>query len=530
MHTQTSTDAAGGSRVGPESSNVSAMTAAPTVSVIIAAFNAERHIGAALAAALGQTGVASEAVVADSASQTERPRSSPALATRAFASSRLERNSGPGAARNAACSVPDWFAVLDADDSMAPGRIAALLGAALAGGADIVADNLWVERDDKRTLFIDEALDGGSERLDFADYVANNRLFGGRAYGYLKPMFRAAFLRENALAYEPRLRIGEDFQIVAEMLARGAVYLRRRSADYVYAARSGSTSHRLSAGDAQAIAEADQRFLAAHGATLSHAAHAAMRVRRRSFDEGGVRPSGGGPEGPAVGDRGPGGSAEARRAAPPRHAACRAPRAVGLAGLRLQTQRVRAGDQVEVFVVGDRLQRREADVHAARDPRQGRGDAASLELHRIAEEVDARGRPPGRRLRPGSPRRVLLCASNQITGRWAAIVAVRPPRASCSCPSTSILMNVRRSSGASKPGMRVVAAHQLHLGTVRLAQHGLWPGCREGSAVIARLRLEDVRHGVGGGEADVHHLGVPDVVQKKVCPRDLAEREEAARS
>ena len=170
MQTQTSTDAAGGSRMDPESSNVSAMTAAPTVSVIIAAFNAERHIGAALAAALGQTGVAIEAVVADDASTDGTAAVVAGLGDPRVRLVRLERNSGPGAARNAAMAAAkgDWFAVLDADDSMAPGRIAALLEAALCGDADFVADNLWVERDDKRTLFIDEALDGGgSERLDF---------------------------------------------------------------------------------------------------------------------------------------------------------------------------------------------------------------------------------------------------------------------------------------------------------------------------------------------------------------------------
>ena len=71
------------------------------------------------------------------------------------------------------------------------------------------------------------------ERLDSAaTATAGARLFArGRAYGYLKPLLRAEFLREHALSYDPRLRIGEDFQLIAEMLAHEAVYLRRRSAD-----------------------------------------------------------------------------------------------------------------------------------------------------------------------------------------------------------------------------------------------------------------------------------------------------------
>jgi succinoglycan biosynthesis protein ExoO len=265
------------------------MTDAPTVSVIIAAFNAEDHIGGALADALAQTGVSIEVVVADDASTDGSSAIVERVGDPRVHLVRLKSNSGPAAARNAAMQAARgaWFAILDADDGMGPGRIEALLATALAGGADIVADNMRVKLNGERRLFINEVLDGGTERLDLAEYALHNRLFAdGRAYGYLKPLFRAEFLRQHGLAYDPRLRIGEDFQLVAEMLARGAVYLRRRSADYVYVVHERSTSHRLSARNAQAMVDADRRFLAEFGDRLSREAHAAMLRHLSSLEDG----------------------------------------------------------------------------------------------------------------------------------------------------------------------------------------------------------------------------------------------------
>jgi succinoglycan biosynthesis protein ExoO len=265
------------------------MINAPLVSIIIAAFNAERHIGAALDSALAQTGVSIEVVVADDASTDATVAVVETIDDPRVRLVRLERNGGPGAARNAAMQTArgDWFSVLDADDHMAPGRTAVLLATAREGGADIVADNLYVERDGKRRLFIEETLDGGVDRLDLAHYARHNRLFvRGRGYGYLKPLFRADFLREHALAYDPRVRIGEDFQLVAEMLVRGAVYLRRRSADYVYVGHANSISHRLGARDAEAMADADRRFLIDHANALPPQALAAMRAHLRSVEDG----------------------------------------------------------------------------------------------------------------------------------------------------------------------------------------------------------------------------------------------------
>jgi succinoglycan biosynthesis protein ExoO len=257
----------------------------PQASIIIAAFNAEQHIGEALASALAQTEISIEVIVCDDASTDRTTAVVERLSDHRVRLERLARNVGPAGARNAALGVArgEWLAVLDADDWMAPGRIARLVAAAQGTGADIVADNLWVDVDGDRRLLIDERLDDGLSTIDFASYVLNNRpTRPGSGYGYLKPVFRASFLKRHRLLYDDSLRIGEDFRLVADMLVRGATYIRQRSAGYVYRKHRNSISHRLGASAAQAMIEADVGFLSEHGPGMAAADKAAMAAHLES--------------------------------------------------------------------------------------------------------------------------------------------------------------------------------------------------------------------------------------------------------
>jgi succinoglycan biosynthesis protein ExoO len=261
------------------------MSRCPDVSIIVAAFNAEQHIEHALASALAQTDVSLEVIVSDDASTDRTIAVVEAIGDDRLRVVKLSTNGGPGAARNAAVDVArgEWLAVLDADDAMDPGRIAKLIGAARAAHADIVADNLVVDTDVNRELLIAELLDESSHEIGFISYVLNNRpTKRGLSYGYLKPLFRTSFLREHELRYDPQLRIGEDFMIVAEMLVRGATYVRHRSAGYTYRRHATSISHRLGVSAAQAMVEADARFLTRHGPHMRPAARAAIASHARS--------------------------------------------------------------------------------------------------------------------------------------------------------------------------------------------------------------------------------------------------------
>ncbi len=262
----------------------------PDVSVIIAAWNAERTVARAIRSACGQHGVALEVIVADDASTDAT-----AAAVRAVGDPRVRylaraANGGPGAARNTAIAAAQgaWIAVLDADDTLLPGRLAGLVGTAVQHRLDIVTDNLWVEDGvGARRLFIQERLDGGLERVAHGDYVRRNRLFGQcLGDGYLKPVFAAGFLKRHGLGYDPAVWVGEDFLIVAEGMALGAAYARVRSAGYVYAVGGGSLSHRLTLPHVQAMIDADRRVLERHGGRLSPDAQAAWAVHLRSLRDG----------------------------------------------------------------------------------------------------------------------------------------------------------------------------------------------------------------------------------------------------
>jgi succinoglycan biosynthesis protein ExoO len=262
----------------------------PDISVVIAAWNAERTIARAIRSACGQQGVDLEVIVADDASTDAT-----AAAVRAVGDPRVrylarDANGGPGAARNTAIAAARgaWIAVLDADDTLLPGRLAGLVGAAAQHGLDIVTDNLWVaDQAGARRLFIPEPLDGGLARVTASDYVRRNCLFGRRlGDGYLKPVFAAGFLRRHGLGYDPAARIGEDFLIVAEAMALGAAYARMRSAGYVYATGGGSLSHRLSLPHVQAMIDADRRVIDRHRARLTPDLQAAWDAHLRSLRDG----------------------------------------------------------------------------------------------------------------------------------------------------------------------------------------------------------------------------------------------------
>ncbi len=259
-------------------------------SIIIAAWNAERTLANAIRSALGQTGLSIEVIVADDASADGTSAVAASIKDERLHYLRCPSNGGPSAARNAAIAASrgTWIAVLDADDTMLPGRLAALVGRACMHELDIVADNMWVEKlGAPRRLFIPESLDGTLERVTFEKFCVRNRLFGGvPGYGYLKPVFRAAFLRQAGLRYDTALRVGEDFNIVAEALALGARYGRVRTALYSYTVARGSVSDQLKAADARAMLAADDRFIARFASGLAARDRAAIALHRRSLHDG----------------------------------------------------------------------------------------------------------------------------------------------------------------------------------------------------------------------------------------------------
>src|SRR5215203_336114 len=116
---------------------------APTVSVLIPAYNVAGYLDKSVSSALDQE-VDVEVIVVDDGSTDSTPQAIRRLEAdprvRGF---RLPVNGGPSAARNKALDEArgEWIAFLDADDWFAPGRLPYLLEVAEAAGADAITDD-----------------------------------------------------------------------------------------------------------------------------------------------------------------------------------------------------------------------------------------------------------------------------------------------------------------------------------------------------------------------------------------------------
>jgi succinoglycan biosynthesis protein ExoO len=238
------------------------------VSIIIPAWNARGFLADALKSALAQAGPPVEVIVVDDHSPDNMSDIAESLGDDRVRYVRLPDNRGPGGARNVAIELAqgDWIAVLDADDLYAAGRLATLLDVARASKADIVADNLQrtnmsSQPDVAAAFHLNEPLDGEVLTVTYPQFVLQNRLFQRPPLlGYLKPLFRRAFLTNHQIRYDERLRIGEDYQIVAEALLAGARYKRVRSAGYIYRSRADSISRHLTAQEVRAIIAGEDRI------------------------------------------------------------------------------------------------------------------------------------------------------------------------------------------------------------------------------------------------------------------------------
>jgi succinoglycan biosynthesis protein ExoU len=239
--------------------------------VIVAAWRAADTIGRAVASALAQPETA-EVIVIDDASGDAGATLSAARAAD-DGSGRLNvielaTNGGPARARNAAvtASQAQWLCVLDSDDYLEPGRLAALLKD--ADGHDFVADDLiqviaGADRSTGRPMwFVDNP---AARDISLAFFVSTNIPRASRyrrELGFLKPLMRRSFLDRHALRYDEAMRLGEDYDLYVRALAAGARFRLIPAAGYVSVMRGDSLSARHGRNDLAALEAADQRLLA----------------------------------------------------------------------------------------------------------------------------------------------------------------------------------------------------------------------------------------------------------------------------
>jgi len=264
----------------------------PVVSVITANYNGARHLPAAIGSVLAQTLGAVELIVVDDCSTDD---SAAVVAQAAARDPRVRlivqpRNAGPGAARNRAIAAARgrFVAVLDADDLMAPDRLRRLVARAEADRADIVADNPLAFEDgaaaDDGRPFLDANWFKTPRWISLAEVIGSSRMYARRpGLGYVKPLICAVALKTAGGGYDETLRIGEDYDFLLRLLAKGLRLRTEPQAGYLYRRHTASVSHAMAGDHLRAMLRADEAFVADFPA-LPPEVQRAQAKRRRSLE------------------------------------------------------------------------------------------------------------------------------------------------------------------------------------------------------------------------------------------------------
>ncbi|AWC22843.1 GalNAc(5)-diNAcBac-PP-undecaprenol beta-1,3-glucosyltransferase [Aminobacter sp. MSH1] len=260
----------------------------PDVSFVIAAYDAEATLGRAIDSALAQRGVTVEVIVVDDCSSDATLKLARSCDDARVCVLALEKNRGPGGARNAGLDAARgrWVAVLDSDDAVLPGRLAAMITRAEQSSAEMAVDNIAVIREDgtpPEVMFPERYLEELAE-LTLADFIGGNVVFESTFnFGYMKPIFLREYLERHGLRYDEELRIGEDYILLASALANGGRCTVEPAVGYAYHVRSGSISRVLELRHIEAMQRADAAFEAS--STLDDEARKAFTRRTRSLSQ-----------------------------------------------------------------------------------------------------------------------------------------------------------------------------------------------------------------------------------------------------
>jgi len=268
---------------------------APRFSIVIPAFNVEGCLRRALDSVLAQSLQDFEVLVVDDASHDGTVALVRAMADaddriRVFEQS---HNQGPSAARNLglASARGEWIAVLDADDAFEPDRLVRLLEFAQRRRADVVADDL-VLYDQGADRRLGAAFGWDSEhRLTMENLLERDVYMRGYPLGWIKPVFRRAFIQEMGLTYPTQYRHAEDFFLLSSLLLEGAEFWLLPVPGYVYTLRIGAVSGKRSpfsssAPDLNNIAASCDELIRAYREVLTPKELAGLRARKVRFEHG----------------------------------------------------------------------------------------------------------------------------------------------------------------------------------------------------------------------------------------------------
>ncbi|MEM7688735.1 MAG: glycosyltransferase family 2 protein [Pseudomonadota bacterium] len=262
---------------------------APEASVVIACYNAQDFLEKAVQSAFAQRGVEVEVIVIDDHSTDQSYALAQRLAARDARVRVLQTpsNCGPGGARNVGIAAMrgEWYCVLDCDDLMLPDRLRTLIDAAKMTNADLIADDLIVFGDDHEEHRHCETISGTPPRtLSLEDYFEATQMFGTKPnLGFLKPLIHRRVLVEAGHRYREDLQIGEDDELMVQLLLAGFRYVVTSDALYRYRKHDASISHRLSAKNSERMLSSEEHVRACVSAADRESA--AYRARFASIQD-----------------------------------------------------------------------------------------------------------------------------------------------------------------------------------------------------------------------------------------------------
>lgn len=256
----------------------------PQVSLLMVVRNGAAHIDAALVSARRQTLAEIEIVVVDDGSTDA---TCDIVRRHAHEDPRVRLETGPqqglAAIRNNSLQLAaaPWGAIVDSDDVLHPNHVRNLIDLARRSGAALAAANMIAFDTAKAELFAHGPVWAQERAITPEAFARAGRLDrSGPSLGYLKPLFRLDALAAHDLRYDPRLRIGEDYDLVERALAHGLSYAYAPEPTYFYRRHAASTSYRLGCDDLSAlIAAEDERQPAPPGSALARE----RTLRRRSL-------------------------------------------------------------------------------------------------------------------------------------------------------------------------------------------------------------------------------------------------------
>ncbi|MEM8634821.1 MAG: glycosyltransferase family 2 protein [Pseudomonadota bacterium] len=241
-----------------------------SVTVIIAAYNSDSTIERAIRSALDQSCEPNVIVVDDASSDQTVKVARAVIGDNQRGKVILQdHNQGPSAARNRglAAAQTDWVTPLDADDSMTPNRLDRMVTMAVSNNWDAIADDQyrissWASDAPKRRLWSDS--DFGKLELSLERFVRENisdHTGFGRELGYIKPLIKRDFLTNHDIYYDADMRLGEDYDLYARLLLRGAKFGLVDPLGYLAFDTPGSLSRAHRSGALQKLVGSDRRLL-----------------------------------------------------------------------------------------------------------------------------------------------------------------------------------------------------------------------------------------------------------------------------